>query len=153
VVVEKLVRSPVDNERIRDSRWNSLCRCLHINLSFVRNCQVLGSDGVVVMVVVVMTGESPAVFSQMEKSGTVAEIFIPSHFQETPSDLPRQINITKSTPSTTQLKLFREHNCTRLTCLISPSRARQGILDKSTSCQQPALKSRSDRGLETKASA
>jgi hypothetical protein len=66
VVVEKLVRSPVDKERIRDSRWNSLRRCLHINLSFVRNGQVLGrNDGVVV--VVVMNGESPAAFSQMEK--------------------------------------------------------------------------------------
>jgi hypothetical protein len=69
VVVEKLVRSPVDKERIRDSRWNSLCRCLHINLSFVRNGQVLWrNDGVVVVVVVVvvMNGESPAAFSQME---------------------------------------------------------------------------------------
>ena len=67
MVVEKLVRSPVDKERIRDSRWNSLCRCLHINLSFVRNGQVLWrNDGVVVVVVVVMNGESPAAFSQME---------------------------------------------------------------------------------------
>ena len=63
MAVEKLVRSPVDKERIRDSRWNSLCRCLHINLSFVRNGQVLWrNDGVVVVVVVVvvMNGESPA---------------------------------------------------------------------------------------------
>ena len=63
MAVEKLVRSPVDKERIRDSRWNSLCRCLHINLSFVRN-GLWRNDGVVV--VVVMNGESPAAFSQME---------------------------------------------------------------------------------------
>jgi hypothetical protein len=67
----------------------------------------------------------------MENGGTVAEVFIPSHFQETPSDLPRQINITKSMPNITQLKLFREHYFTKRTCLISSSLALQGILDKS----------------------
>lgn len=109
----------------------SLRRCLHINLSFVRNGQVfVRNNGVVVVVVVVMNGESPAAFSQMENGGTVAEIFIPSHFQETPSDLPRQINITKSTPSITQLKFIGEHYYTERTCLIFSSRAPQGILDK-----------------------
>lgn len=57
MVVEKLVRSLDDKERIRDSSWHSLRRCLHINLSFVRNSQVLGrNDGVVVVVMVVMNG-------------------------------------------------------------------------------------------------